>query len=316
MTMPDVFTRTASPAALRSLAINRFGRWYTWSVDFLQAVRDCEAWLRRLPEPELIHLPGLGQYDYTFTLATVPPPSLRAFMPTLGAMRRPRGIMLFTGLLDGPLDGFLLRRLFALMRDGVAAVLRDERYSLYAPLGATGRYAGDFTLHADLYLPELLFNVFEEVPADSSGASIFLHILDLYRLIDRIDAVPSQTRRMIATCFRDAAYGDRFGQLFGLLHDHARPGILELEAAMRARQLTVRLGRGQGYLIHDRTWLHGREAPSGAVPTRRLHRLVFNTLAIQRRVTAAGDGAPRAADRAHRVSACLRTPLRYSRRSE
>jgi hypothetical protein len=44
---------------------------------------------------------------------------------------------------------------------------------------------------------------------------------------------------------------------------------------MEQRQLRIKLYAGQGYLLSDRAWLHGRDAPRGGVPINRLHRLVF-----------------------------------------
>ena len=294
MTRPDIFAATEPPADHRGLAIGRHAKWYTWSAAFRNVIAAAEAWLRTLPEPRLVHVPGLAtEYDYTLAVAASPPPPVQRFARSLCTVRRPRGIMLFTGLLDQPLDGFLLRRLFALLRGSIAGVLGNERFSLYAPLGAIGRHAGDFALHADLYPPELLFNVFEEVPADASGASIFLPTRELHRLIEHVAGLPSDTRDRVAACFRHAADEDRFNELFSLLHDTSRPGVRALESAMRDRQLRVKLATGQGYLIHDRTWLHGREAPTGGVSRRRVHRLVFNTVAIQRSITGKRAAAPR-----------------------
>jgi hypothetical protein len=189
MMASDIFARTEPPDAHRGLPINRHARWYTWSSAFRQAVEDAEAWLRRLPEPTLVQVAGLGEYGRTFTLAVEPPPALEAFARSLCLVRRAAGIMLFTGLLDRRLDGHLVRRLFALLRVSVAAVLHDERFSLYAPLGMTGSHVRDFALHADLYMPELLFNVFENVPADASGASTFLPTRTLLRLMDHAPIV-------------------------------------------------------------------------------------------------------------------------------
>jgi len=41
--------------------------------------------------------------------------------------------------------------------------------ALYAPL--TPGNNGEFPLHCDMYIPKRLFNVFDDVPDDDSGAS-------------------------------------------------------------------------------------------------------------------------------------------------
>jgi hypothetical protein len=281
-----IFERAEPPAGQRGLAINQSAIWYTWSTAFRNFTVVFENWLRSLPEPELITIPGLVKYDYTLSLPLPADHPFWDFVRSMCQLERPCGIMLFTDLLDQDIDGFILRRLFAMLRFGIARSLSDERFSLYAPLGTTGAGAGDFDLHADLYLPELLFNVFEEVPGDSSGASIFLHTADLFRLMPQVTALPSEERARITACFQLPPDQDRFKELFRLLHSPSRPWVAELEQEMRKHQLTIKLGPGQGYFIHDRTWLHGRELPNGSVSARRLHRLIFNNAAIYKQVTA------------------------------
>lgn len=283
--MPAIFARSEPPASHRAGPIDRYARWHTWSPAFRHFIESSEPWLRRLPEPKLVRIPGLGEYGRTFTLTVEPRAELAAFARALCRLRRPAGIMLFTGLMGDPLDGHLLRRLFALLRANIASILGDRRFSLYAPLGVTGARAHDFALHSDLYMPQLLFNVFEEVPADGSGASTFLPTRIMSRLMEQLESLPPRVRSRFDECYRRASRGDRFNALYELLYGSELPWADALQAAMQSHRLSIVMAAGEGYLIHDRTWLHGREAPSGGVPRRRLHRLVFNTLAMQRQVT-------------------------------
>jgi hypothetical protein len=283
VTGSPIFVDTAPPERPGFATVGWAG-WFTWSRQFRDFLADSVEWLDRLPEPNLRKIDGLGEYGSTFHLAVEPPRELTDFALSLCRIKQPAGVMLFTRLLSEPLDGRLLRRVFALLRTSIANILGDERYSLYAPLGTTGMRAGDFGLHADLYMPEILFNVFENVPGDGSGASEFLPVRTLLGLTDEIDAVPKRARARLKACFRDARRADRFNELYGLLHYTERPWAKSLRAAMSDGRRSILLGAGEGYLLHDRTWLHGRTAPTGGVPVSRLHRLVFNTLALQRKI--------------------------------
>lgn len=74
---------------------------------------------------------------------------------------------------------------------------------------------------------------------------------------------------------------DRYEENFDLLHGWYE-WTEELERRMQQRQLRIKLYSGQGYMLHDRWWLHGREAINGKLTHKRLHRLVFNNKAAQK----------------------------------
>jgi hypothetical protein len=279
----QIFERIEPPRAQARLAVNQVAAWYTWSPEFCSVIRDLRPWICQLDEPKLVRIRGLDNYDYTFASPAPVPEAMRPFIRSLCAIKRPRGIMLFTRLLNRRLDSLILRRLFALLRRGIAEHLCDERFSLYAPLSNTGKHAGDFALHADLYLPELLFNVFELVPGDSTGASTFLSTADLNRILRKIPSIPKNIARRIRECLTKPVDKDRFDEFFDLLHGPDQPWSSELSHHLAQREMTIKFAPGQGYLVHDRTWLHGRKTATGGVPVRRVHRLVFNTTSIQRR---------------------------------
>src|SRR5438046_107786 len=73
---------------------------------------------------------------------------------------------------------------------------------------------------------------------------------------------------------------DRYEENYDLLHG-CHDWTKDIEKRMERQLLKVKLFSGQGYMIHDRKWLHGREALSGNLSSKRLYRLVFNTRQIQ-----------------------------------
>jgi len=176
----------------------------------------------------------------------------------------------------------------------MVALAGDPRTAMYTPLGTIGKNAGEFPLHADLYIPTLLFNVFDNVSSEGSSASTFLSVASLRRLIPAVPSLPAARGRAIAALFERETRKDQFEVLYDLLHGEHR-WVPALERAMTRRQLAIRLQAGQGYLLHDRKWLHGRAAPDGSVPVDRLRRLVFDGSQMpppQHRVCQGARGRP------------------------
>jgi len=236
--------------------------------------------LQRPVTPPLRRVGGLDQYDRTYSWSSTywTDENLRkrftSFVRSLAATRPNREIILLDGLISENIDSRRLHTLFALLRGVLVELADDERAAMYAPLGEIGARAGDFLLHADLYVPSILFNVFDQVPRDGSGASTFLSVTSLRKLLRALPSLPARKAKTILELFKQEPRVDRFDVLYDLLHgDH--PWVPELERAMEQRQLRIKLHRGQGYLLSDRAWLHGRDAPLGGVPANRVRRLVF-----------------------------------------
>lgn len=133
-----------------------------------------------------------------------------------------------------------------------------------------------FALHADLYPPMFLLNIFDDVPSDSSGASLFLPAERFFESIHSLQCIPGDIKAAMVDCLDRPVPEDRYQEFYDLLHgDHQWTGELQKELQGHAR--AIKLFRGEGYILNDRRWLHGRTAPSGGVPQNRLYRLVFDT---------------------------------------
>jgi len=256
------------------------GLWTTWSPEARRLLQDLTDVTDCLPEPALVRF-GDGEYDYTLDLSRTERlgPNLAARLAAFGRglhrLATPSPI-LFSNLLGPNISRPALRVALAGARTTIVQLTGDQRSAIYAPLGIVGETEQEeFPLHADLYPPALLLNVFDDVPDDDSGASIFLPAAKLTRAVGELLDMPNLVKREIADCLTRSASEDRYERFYDLLHgDH--PWTERLEHTMEANCVTVRLCRGEGYLIHDRYWLHGRTAPTGGVPRDRLHRLIFD----------------------------------------
>lgn len=280
ITVPaSIFREIKPPAAQADLPINRTATWHTWSKPFLRFLHDATDEIRQLGKPRVLHIRGL-KYGSTYSLS---PKRLvdadlsqrfAAFSQSLHGVRPTRKIMLFDELLCAELDAGKLRALLALLRGSFATSATDERAAMYSPLGEIGKKAGGFPLHADLFIPKFLLNIFDDVSPDDSGASTFLPVATLRRLLRGIKSLPVRKANEIAALFADRLRLDHFDKLYDLLHGSHR-WVRDLERSMGQHQFRIKLHAGQGYLLNDRFWLHGREAPHGGVSINRLHRLVY-----------------------------------------
>jgi hypothetical protein len=275
----DVFDRIDPPIPHVGLPINEHAVWLTWSQSFRRFLRQSADVIRNLPAPGLVRVAGLAKYNSTFsywprTYADFGRRIL-SFSRSLIAVAPESKLFLLHGLFTPDLDGPGLHKLFATFRDAFVQLAGNERAAMYTPLGQTGSRIGDFPLHADLYIPRVLFNVFEAVPDDGSGASLFLPVPKLRLLMPEISSLPYDVETLILSLLEEDSDYDGFELLDDLLHG---PGVWvgDLEAAMERNQLRIKLHSGEGYLLDDRKWLHGRDAATGGVPPNRLHRLVFS----------------------------------------
>jgi hypothetical protein len=274
----SIFQEIDPPKRTAKLAINKFSTWHSWSDEFCSFLVHAANEFAGFPPPSTVRLKQLSEYNYTFSLlpADWKDPALRkefeTFVRSL-ARTRPKKLMLFDRLLGPHLDGQKLHVLFALIRGTLVRMAKNEFAAMYTPLGSTGADVGDFLLHADLYLPQYLFNIFDNVRATTGGASTFLPILGLKQLVTEIK-MPISAARTLISMFEKESKSDRFEKCFDLLHGEHR-WVPQMEVYFAEHQLKIPLRSGQGYLLHDRSWLHGRNKPTGGVEANRVRRLIY-----------------------------------------
>jgi hypothetical protein len=255
-------------------------KWLTWSAPARRLLSRFGAEAEQLPSPKHIRLLGGLEFDHTYSIPMADIrrldcfPKLEQMGMALRSQQPEDGLILFRELLDDKFAGEHLHKLFACLREILAESTGKILGALYAPLSYVGRKAGDFPLHADLYVPDLLWNVFDRVPTDGSGMATLLPILTFRELLQEAQT-PLAERKVLLSCLEDDSLEDRFRTFYDLLYVNGADWTDRLTALMTQRQFRLPLGYGQGYLINDRNWLHGREAPAGGVTTKRVHRLVF-----------------------------------------
>lgn len=274
-----LFQQVEPPLAHRHNPVSSVCKWVTWSKRHLTLARRHQAELAQVPLPRIIHLRDGKKYDYTLTCSLRIPTGLHDWIAELAedltTLRLGSRLLLFSGLINDWISADGLHRLFGLIRARIAKDAGFGFAALYAPLGMVGAKAGAFPLHSDLYRGEVLWNVFDHVPAGTSGASTLLRATDLYAALRSIAGVPKDLTERVRATLRGPVVGDGFDSFYQLLHDESNSWSGRLAAEFTRRQFKIKLRKGEGYMLNDRLWLHGRTAPRGGVSSSRLHRLVY-----------------------------------------
>lgn len=275
--------KKAAQSIQEDYVMDKFSECYTWSDDFISFAYEFFEFVAE-QKPKLIHLLDGNPYDYTFSIAidflddsqNIEFKAKSIFYAKdLYKLEVKNKIFFLTGLFD-ILSKDQLHILFAYLRSLIVYVEKNEMACLYAPLGSTGIDEKDFSLHADLYIPYILFNVFEDVPNDESGKSIFLSVSKFKKIVHNTELMPENFAKRILS-FLDLKRKiliDGYEEFFELVHGN-NPWKEELENEMNLNKLSIKLHSGEGYIINDRKWLHGRDCPSIGVSEKRLHRLIF-----------------------------------------
>jgi hypothetical protein len=277
-----MFIPTVTPPLMKPLTPSFEARWYTWSPVTRRLLSRWIGRANKQPRPRIKRLGLTTEYDYTFSIDVDSLQRGKQLQLALAVARElyerpvPDHVMLFTNLLGDGIDGNSIRFLFAFLREAIVRFSGNPHDAFYSPLRDVGKQSGDFPLHADLYHPVLLLNVFDQVPSDGSGATVLLSRQSLQEALGCVPQMPTKTKRRVIDLLDGRFREDGFDEFYNLLHGEEHPWVCALSHEMTSRQIRIQLGTGQGYLIDDRHWLHGREKPTGGVMPRRLHRLVFN----------------------------------------
>lgn len=284
-----LFQHTEPPPHHRNFSRSHAGEWYTWSVALIKELPQLRKQMNRMGTVDFIYLKQDSDYNYSYNinLKKLDPGYLRHFRHFAYSLYHtdPGGeIFFFHGLIDRRVNGRVFHFLFALFRTLLTEITEDEMGALYSPLTA-GRDESDFPLHCDLYIPRILFNVMEQPASDGSGHSTFLPVQTLFeQVLPGVAAMPAATRRYLKELVAVQVRDDNYDRFYNQLYDDAWAG--DVKRRCRILQWKIRMRKGEGYMLNDRLWMHGRDKTYGGVPGKRLHRLIYNSFLENRKIPA------------------------------
>lgn len=248
----QIFQKIDCPSSQKANPINETAEWFTWTVQVAEFLDRWAEIVENLEEPKLIFTSDDEPYNYTFSLE---PQLIRdinlhqhldSFAQALSMTMVSDKIMLLTGLFNRDFDGRSLHFLFSCLRDKLVTYEKDPTAALYPPLGLTNEGSTcpivvDFPLHCDLYAPKFLFNVFENVPNDDSGASLFMRTNDLLSILETMSNIPDPIKCKILNCINNDDGADHYEEFFDLLHGYDRQYVHQLENKMLSKQKRIKL---------------------------------------------------------------------------
>jgi len=277
--MNQLFAEIPIPHHHRNKTAAQLARWYSWSPPFLQTIATNLERIEALPRPGSINVRGCDPYNTTYTYRmSALPDRLVHFAIDAGrallAFRLDHQMRFLSSMLQPPISSVVLHKIFALIRCGVVRNTMDGRTSLHAPV-KTKREDEGFPLHFDLFLTDKLWLVFDNVPSGSAGRSLFLSRAEFEKALAGNRLMPECMRRKILALLRATPTEDSFDECYDLIHSEEHSWTRLLEKICRRESLAIKLWSGEGYIINDRKWLHGRTPVKGAIPTNRFRRLVY-----------------------------------------
>jgi len=277
-----VFKESSCPESRESWPIARSCPWRTWTDEARGIIAEFSKQIPLLPKPVLVAIDGYDATIVTYTLAQAALErnglfeEVRRLADALRCFKLPApGLAFLCDLFGDGLHPELYFYLFSLLRNLLSSDEGREA-AIYAPIQPAPPLGSPFPLHADLFKGATLLTVFNNVPDDDSGASLFLRFEKFSQLIEEIGQMPSDIKERIRR-LNDNRDEDHYDEFIDLLYNPGHSWHDQLEQVLIKNQLSVKLGMGQGYILDDRQWLHGRSMQSRPVEMDRLYRLVFET---------------------------------------
>lgn len=271
--------RPFDPARARKGFVSSQSRkvsWFTWSRDARMVLNRLSDQLKQIKEPELLRLRS-DDVTYYLSLTCVSDQALRQDILALAkgfyhfTVGR-EGIIFLRDIINREVNGYTIHVFLSVLCAVLPKVSRQQ--ARYAPIAPADAKRSTFPLHADLFRSNLLLSIFDNVPSDPSGACLFLPTTALMRILKKLCSISSSVKKKIARLLIDRSGKDHYDEVFDLLHG-PYPYTLQLERLLKASHLKIKLRTGEGYILDDRKWLHGRGPQSSDVESNRLYRLSF-----------------------------------------
>lgn len=188
----------------------------------------------------------------------------------------------------GPEGGYGMKHLFALLRAGLVD-LTGQRLAAHVIETNSAGFVERFPPHSDMWITSLLFNVFN-VQTPGQGVSTMVQTEKAWDVIAN-SGIPDHGLAQMKRVLEDSGACDFYMQFNGWMYnEHAWSDKLGDE--LLAISQTWEMKPGQGYLVNDRKWLHGRleldwpENVSVQDRCNRLYRLGYNNRRLQEQAEA------------------------------
>lgn len=252
--------------------------WLTWSDEFRKEYRTFQKQLALIQPIDILNIRPYKSKSYSLALDRLDQGFLKDFTcyaQALHSFNPESRIVYFSNLIDKKINSKIFHFLFSAFRSVIAERSTEKLAALYMPLIA-GKRISELPLHCDLFIPKILFNVFERVARDHSGHSTFLKLDHLFEdILPEIESMPLTIRYKIEKIFNSVTKKDKYWDVMNLLYNEKYAWAKEVAYRLNRDKFSIRFARGEGYMINDKIWMHGRGHTNGGISIKRLHRLAF-----------------------------------------
>ena len=273
-----IFKEDSTPKDHTLVTENKNFTWLTWSDDFRKEHKTFQKQLALIKSIDIIKLNQYKSESYSLALERLDKGFLKDFRyyaESLMHFDPDVRIIFFSNLIDKKINGKIFHFLFAAFRSIITDTLKNKMGALYIPLIA-GKNISELPLHCDLFLPKILFNVFERVAKDNSGHSTFLKLNHLFdNILPEIKFMPLKVKHKIKQIFNSVTKKDKYWDVMNLLYNEKHLWAEETAYRLNNDKFRIKFSKGEGYMINDKIWMHGRDHTNGGVSIKRLHRLAF-----------------------------------------
>ncbi|MBV8253616.1 MAG: hypothetical protein JO154_13495 [Chitinophaga sp.] len=276
-----LFKEIPSPSEHIEISKANNAKWFTWSDEILNKGKIIESEAQKYGPPDEIAFQTIDNArTYSVDIKRINPVALKLIKEISEAFNK---LMLKDELFffDKIISEYFSSEAFRFLLSSIRAVLctrrSDNMGSLYPPL-STAKPNNTFPIHCDFYIPTQLWNIFDEVPEGNQGTSLLLPVdVLLNKVIKSIPNFPQEKAAHVKNLFKDKVVNNdhAYYDLFSTLHNKENWWVNDISREIDKYVITLKLNRGQGYMVNDRKWLHGRGYTADEVTIKRLHRLLF-----------------------------------------
>jgi len=185
----------------------------------------------------------------------------------------------FTNMINNDITFNGLHSFFASLREILIRKTKDPWNAIYQPIYTRQKNNEEsFPLHYDMFIPKILFMIYNDVPQGKGGTSTFLSTKELKNILLKTKSFPQKNRKLFTKILlKTERHNDQYDVFWNLIHNENNIWYEEIHERIESKQQFVKFKKGEGFMVHDRLWLHGRTKTRTKIGTKRVIRLVFNT---------------------------------------
>jgi hypothetical protein len=192
----------------------------------------------------------------------------------LASIAAPSTPFFFRDLIGHDISSLAVSHFCALLARGLNEFnTSDQGPAMFVPPNPSP-VSSDFWVHSDLFPSRRLLIIYDQVHAPEWAASLLLSWANAFRALEQAE-VSSRSLAIIRRLLTRSTTDDGFDELFRLLYDDSSPRGQRIAELLRVQSVCIPFRRGEGYLLDDRQWVHGRLLTRGSTTRARFRRLVF-----------------------------------------